>query len=56
MTERIYKVGEIAEMLKINRRAVRQLCDEGRIVAVKIGREYRISESAYQKFIYPDSE
>jgi len=51
MTERAYKVKEIAELLQVTPRRVRQFCDEGTIRALKIGNEYRIPESAYLEYL-----
>ena len=44
--EQYYTVPEIAEKLKVDERTVRSWIDSGKLKAGKIGRHYRISESA----------
>lgn len=55
MTERLYTVAEVAELLSVKAPTVRTFIRAGRIVAVKIGRDYRVSEQALEKFIAPES-
>lgn len=51
MTERAYKVREIAELLQVDPRRVRQFCNDGTIRCLKIGSEFRIPESAYLEYL-----
>lgn len=48
---RVYTLDEVAEVLKITRRTLYTYVKEGKLKAVKIGREWRVSENALQAFI-----
>jgi excisionase family DNA binding protein len=43
-------VKQVADELSFTERAVHKWIKEGRIAALKIGRDYRISEEDFQKF------
>lgn len=48
---RVYTLDEVAEVLKITRRTLYTYVKEGKLKAVKIGREWRVSETALQDFL-----
>ncbi len=48
---KFYELQEVAEMLKINLRVLRQYVREGKIKASKIGRKYLITDEALKEFI-----
>lgn len=43
--------GEVAKILRVNVKTVRNWCASGELVAIDIGNEYRISRSNLNKFI-----
>lgn len=47
----IYTPAEIAEILKVKPRTVAEYIRAGKIAAVKVGREYRITENGLNEFI-----
>lgn len=47
----IYTPAEIAEILKVKPRTIQEYIRAGKIAAVKIGREYRITESGLNDFL-----
>ena len=49
--ETIYTVHEISEMIKINYRKVLDEITTGRLTAVKIGRQYRVTESSLAQYL-----
>ncbi len=51
MNEPIYTVEEVASKLRVAVRTVRKWIRKGDLVAMDIGREYRIRESSLQDFI-----
>lgn len=51
MTNRIYTLDEIAEMLHITRRTLYTYIKEGKLQAVKIGKYWRVSETNLQAFL-----
>lgn len=53
---RVYTLDEVAEVLKITRRTLYAYVKEGKLKAVKIGREWRVSEAALQDFINKGTE
>lgn len=53
---RVYTLDEVAEVLKITRRTLYTYVKEGKLKAVKIGREWRVSEAALQDFIDKGTE
>lgn len=48
---KFYNVKEIADLLKIDPQTVRAYIKRGILEAVKIGREYRITEVKFKKYI-----
>jgi excisionase family DNA binding protein len=44
VSEIVYTCKELAEMLKIKERTVREWCRTGHIDSIKIGRDYRIKK------------
>jgi len=48
---KFYNVKEIAELIKVDPQTVRAYIKRGRIKAVRIGRELRITESQFKGFI-----
>lgn len=46
-----YTTDEVAEILKVTAKTVRDMIARKQIKALKIGREYRISEEQLQQFI-----
>jgi len=53
---RVYTLDEVAEVLKITRRTLYTYVKEGKLKAVKIGREWRVSETALQDFLNKGTE
>ena len=53
MNERIkvYSVEEIATILKTTRQQVRKMSQNEELPAVKVGREWRITEESLQEFL-----
>jgi excisionase family DNA binding protein len=51
MEEQIYTVSEIARRLKVKEKTVRNWIHNGDLVAIYLGKEYRIRESSLQEFI-----
>jgi len=49
--QRIYTAEEVARILRINPRTVHRLIKRGELRAFTIGGEYRITQSALEKFI-----
>ena len=49
--EKLYTLQEVAEILKVSTRTVHRHIESGKLSAVRIGRLYRIKESALQRFI-----
>lgn len=49
--EKILSVEDVANVLKIKYATAAKLIREGKIKAVKAGREYRITETNLQKFV-----
>ncbi|WP_130798821.1 helix-turn-helix domain-containing protein [Streptomyces otsuchiensis] len=50
MSERLYSVGEVAEQLGLHVRTVRSYVREGRLAAVRIGKQYRVRQSDLKAF------
>ena len=53
---RVYTLDEVAEVLKITRRTLYTYVKEGKLKAVKIGHEWRVSETALQDFLNKGTE
>jgi len=49
--DKFYTVDELAEMLKVNPMTIYRHIKEGRIEVYKVGRLFRISENALQKYL-----
>ncbi len=48
---KFYTVQEVADMLQIHWQSVLTYIKDGKLEAVKLGKGYRISESALKKFL-----
>lgn len=53
--QEIYSVKQIAHKLQISERTARRYCNQGKIEAFKVGKNYRITESALKAFIEQNS-
>jgi excisionase family DNA binding protein len=51
MQEQVYTVDEVAHQLRVDPRTVRKWIHNGELLAIDVGREYRIRESSLQDFI-----
>lgn len=51
MIERLYTLEEVASILRVHRNTVTKYIDSGMLVASKIGKEYRISETSLRDFL-----
>lgn len=51
VVHKFYTVQEVADLLQIHWQSVLTYIKNGKLEAVKLGRGYRISEPALQKFI-----
>ncbi|WP_405797547.1 helix-turn-helix domain-containing protein [Streptomyces sp. NBC_01506] len=51
----LYSVGEVAEMLGLHVRTVRNYVRDGRLKAVRIGKQYRISRADFEALTGADS-
>lgn len=49
--ERMYTVEEVAQRLRVNPRTVRGWIASGELIALDVGREYRISQSDLNAFM-----
>lgn len=50
-THTLFTPKEVANLLKINKETVLRFIREGKIKAIKIGREYRVKESDYNQYV-----
>lgn len=50
MTDQVYTVKEVAEHLKCSVRKATELCTTGELVAFKVGKIWRVRESAIENF------
>ncbi|WP_067546112.1 helix-turn-helix domain-containing protein [Nocardia crassostreae] len=50
MTERLYSVDEVAERLGLHVRTVRGYVRDGKLAAVRIGKQYRIAQADLEAF------
>ena len=55
MTEDIYTTDQVAKILQIHPLTVLNYIKSGKLKAVRLGRIYRIRESALQKFLDQES-
>ena len=46
-----YTPQEVAEILKVHRRSITRWIREGRLIAVRVGQQYRISKQDLEKFL-----
>jgi len=46
-----YTPQEVAEILKVHRRSITRWIREGRLTAVRVGQQYRISKQDLEKFL-----
>lgn len=53
---KVYKVEEAVELLKVTRRTLYRYLKAGQLKAVKLGREYRITEDALKDFLAHGTE
>jgi excisionase family DNA binding protein len=51
MNTRLYTIEEIAQILRVSTRKVRQMVEAGEIEHIMVGRQYRISEDQLQAFL-----
>lgn len=51
MTLRYYSIQEIADILKFNTLTINRYINEGKLKAYKIGKDWRISENDFKKFM-----
>lgn len=51
MTDRVYSVEQVAERLGLHVRTIRGYVRDGRLNAVRIGKQYRIAEADLEAFI-----
>ncbi len=49
--QELLKVRDVADRLKLGYRTVLDLINHGKLEAYQIGTKYRISESAYQRYL-----
>ena len=50
MNDKLYTVAEVAEYFKVHYKTVRRWIREGELSAFKVGRAYRITESALKAY------
>lgn len=48
---KVYTINEVEEMLTVTRRTLYSYIKEGKLKAVKIGREWRVKHSDLQEFL-----
>lgn len=51
LDEKYFSPKEIGEKFGVSSNTIRTLCDNGEIVAIKIGTQYRISETELNNYI-----
>ncbi len=49
--EKVMNIGELAEVLRVSRPVVYEAVRSGKLPAARIGRQWRITESALNKFL-----
>lgn len=52
----MYTVSEVAEMLRVSEASILNQIKEGKMLFIKIGRQYRIPRRAINKLISGDNE
>jgi excisionase family DNA binding protein len=55
VVEKLYTTEQVAQLLQIHPLTVLKYINSGKLRAIKLGRVYRIRESALQKFLDQDS-
>jgi len=48
--EKVYTVTEVASIFRVTRRTIRQLIHSGTLPAMRLGRAYRIPQSAIERY------
>ena len=48
---KVYTLNEASELMKLSTQTLRHYCMTGKLEAVKIGRQWRISEGALESFL-----
>jgi excisionase family DNA binding protein len=51
MMEKFYTIDEIAETLKVHASTIRRCIKSGELVSQKIGRQHRITETEFKRFL-----
>ncbi len=54
--DRVYTVNECAELLRTTRATVLAQIRRGRLRATRVGREYRITETAINDYLHTDQD
>ena len=49
-TKEVYSLHELEELLQVTQRSLYNFIKEGRLEAFKVGREWRVSSEALEKF------
>ena len=53
---KVYTIPEVMDILKCTKKTIYKFIQDGKIKAVKVGREWRITEQALADFLGIDSE
>lgn len=53
---KVYKIDEVAEMLKVTRRTIYNYVKSNQLKAMKMGREWRITHQAIEEFLKTGTE
>lgn len=48
--EKLYNIKQLAEELHLNKQTIQRFIRMGKIKAIKIGREYRVTEQSLQEY------
>ena len=51
MARETHTIQDVATILQVNRKTVRKLIDTGKLVAFRVGREYRITDRDLRDYI-----
>jgi excisionase family DNA binding protein len=49
--EHFYKIAELASFLRVSRMTVYRLINSGELVALRVGRSYRISQADFDAYL-----
>lgn len=52
----VYTIQEVADMLKVDHKVVRQAIKDGELDAFRVGRQWRITVHALQRYMAGDSD